>query len=246
MDTAHRACGRCGCTTPDSLTWSNTCLTSIARTATRPRSWTATWPTSKACTRPWKVGSPTSSDVVDPHTIDADYLPWLASWVGGVVEPDWEPVRKRLFVRFAARMFTRRGTPRGFSRRSAWRLTRARPRRSSTSRRAAIRFDVRVVEAFRNPVLRASSSAIPTTRRVRATPHRGAVAVDRWRLGVAAALAAVPGRAVPNARDGPEPSRRGGLGYLVEAVGAPPLPGAHPAAAAAAPDGATSFGASWP
>ena len=51
--------------------------------------------------------------LVDPKTIDAEYLPWLASWVGAVVEPDWEPARKRLFVRYAARMFTRRGTPRG-------------------------------------------------------------------------------------------------------------------------------------
>jgi phage tail-like protein len=51
--------------------------------------------------------------LVDPETIDTEFLPWLASWVGAVVEPDWEPARQRLLVRHAAQMFTRRGTQRG-------------------------------------------------------------------------------------------------------------------------------------
>ena len=87
--------------------------------------------------------------LVDPTTLDAEYLPWLASWLGATVEPDWEPARVRLFVRFAARMFTRRGTPRGLA--EAIRLA-TDPCPSERIFDVTCRgrpFDVRVVEAFR-------------------------------------------------------------------------------------------------
>jgi phage tail-like protein len=87
--------------------------------------------------------------LVDPQTIDAAYLPWLAEWVGGVVEPDWEAARKRLFVRHAAQMFTRRGTPRGLL--EASRLaTHPSPTEAIFDTSAGSDpFGVRVVERFR-------------------------------------------------------------------------------------------------
>ena len=87
--------------------------------------------------------------LVDPETIDAEYLPWLASWVGAVVEPDWEPARQRLLVRHAAQMFTRRGTQRGLV--EAIQLaTHPCPTDAIFEQGAATgAFDVRIVESFR-------------------------------------------------------------------------------------------------
>lgn len=51
--------------------------------------------------------------LIDPRTTDPDYLDWLASWVGGVLDPDWEETRRRLFIRYATRLYGRRGTRRG-------------------------------------------------------------------------------------------------------------------------------------
>jgi phage tail-like protein len=84
-----------------------------------------------------------------PQTIDAEYLPWLAAWVGGVVEPDWEPDRTRLFVRFAAQLYSRRGTARGLL--EAIRLA-THPCPSEAIFEPSARsgpFDIRVVERFR-------------------------------------------------------------------------------------------------
>jgi phage tail-like protein len=87
--------------------------------------------------------------LLDPETIDTEFLPWLASWVGAVVEPDWEPTRQRLLVRHAAQMFTRRGTERGVI--EAIRLaTHPCPTEAIFQPGAATgAFDVRIVESFR-------------------------------------------------------------------------------------------------
>ncbi len=49
-------------------------------------------------------------------TADAELLPWLASWLGGVIDPDWEEARRRLFVRYAVELFGQRGTHDGLIR----------------------------------------------------------------------------------------------------------------------------------
>ncbi len=87
--------------------------------------------------------------VLDPTTIDAEFLPWLASWIGATIEPDWDDARTRLFVRHAARMFTRRGTQRGMI--EAIRLA-THPCPTDEifdNATSAYPFDVRIVEAFR-------------------------------------------------------------------------------------------------
>lgn len=87
--------------------------------------------------------------LVDPSTLDAEFLPWLASWIGATVEPDWDDARTRLFVRHAAQMFTRRGTSRGMI--EAIRLaTHPCPGDEIFESATAVdAFDVRIVEAFR-------------------------------------------------------------------------------------------------
>lgn len=67
----------------------------------------------------------------DPRSTPAEALDWLASWLGLTLDPLWEtinqrlqtgtattttqtaPDRRRLFIRFATRLFTRRGTADG-------------------------------------------------------------------------------------------------------------------------------------
>ncbi len=86
--------------------------------------------------------------LLDPDTTDPDYLEWLASWVGGVLDPDWEEERRRLFVRHAARLFTRRGTRRGLL--EAIRLvTDECPTDAIFADDADTPFGVRIVESFR-------------------------------------------------------------------------------------------------
>ncbi len=49
----------------------------------------------------------------DPGAAPADGLGWLGEWLGAVLDPDWDEDRRRLFLRHAAELFSRRGTPRG-------------------------------------------------------------------------------------------------------------------------------------
>jgi phage tail-like protein len=57
--------------------------------------------------------SQTSFDV---GAVDAEFLPWLASWLGIVLDSDWEEARRRLFLRHAVELFRQRGTRRGLVR----------------------------------------------------------------------------------------------------------------------------------
>jgi phage tail-like protein len=88
----------------------------------------------------------------DAGTVDQEFLPWLASWLGGVVDPEWEEARRRLFVRYAVELFRQRGTHDGLIR--AVRLaTDACPddrifARDTPGGAAGQPFGVRVVEQF--------------------------------------------------------------------------------------------------
>jgi phage tail-like protein len=63
--------------------------------------------------------------LLDARSAPTDALDWLAGWVGVVFDPAWQQInqrrqtgsspgdRRRLFIRFAVRLFTRRGTADG-------------------------------------------------------------------------------------------------------------------------------------
>lgn len=48
--------------------------------------------------------------ILDPRIAPDDYLPWLAGWLGTLLDPAWDERRRRLFLRYAARLFPWRGT----------------------------------------------------------------------------------------------------------------------------------------
>lgn len=47
---------------------------------------------------------------IDPSVAPADFVTWLGSWVGVVLEEDWPLDRRRRFVAAAADLYARRGT----------------------------------------------------------------------------------------------------------------------------------------
>lgn len=49
----------------------------------------------------------------DHRTVPDEALEWLAGWLGAVLDPTWDEVRRRLFLAHAAELYRRRGTPRG-------------------------------------------------------------------------------------------------------------------------------------
>lgn len=84
----------------------------------------------------------------DVTTLDAEYLDWLAGWLGAVVDSGWEQARVRLFLRHAVTLFRRRGTPRGLV--EAVRLaTDPRPDSSIFAASNPSPFSVRIVESYR-------------------------------------------------------------------------------------------------
>ncbi len=58
-----------------------------------------------------RVGS--RSEIVDPVRADPKFLPWLASWLGFVLDERIPVTRRRIFLRRAVELFRWRGTVRG-------------------------------------------------------------------------------------------------------------------------------------
>ena len=52
----------------------------------------------------------------DVDTVPSEYLGWLASWVGIILDPEWEDWRKRLFLSRAVSLYRESGTIRGLLR----------------------------------------------------------------------------------------------------------------------------------
>lgn len=52
---------------------------------------------------------------LDPRTTPADFLDWLASWVGVTLDPDWPDARRRALVANTVELYRWRGTVRGLA-----------------------------------------------------------------------------------------------------------------------------------
>ncbi|HWS48190.1 MAG TPA: phage tail protein I [Acidimicrobiia bacterium] len=50
---------------------------------------------------------------VDPIICPDDFLPWLAGWVGVIIDENWPIERQRAFIQSAVQLFRTRGTLRG-------------------------------------------------------------------------------------------------------------------------------------
>ncbi|MEL6998482.1 MAG: phage tail protein [Pseudomonadota bacterium] len=57
----------------------------------------------------------TAEGLIDTRSTPPDYLDWLAGWLGGTLEPDWDEARRRLFIDNAELMFRWRGTVPGLT-----------------------------------------------------------------------------------------------------------------------------------
>jgi phage tail-like protein len=53
---------------------------------------------------------------VDPHLCPEDFLPWLAGWVGMLLDENWPVEQQRAFVASAWQVYRYRGTVRGLER----------------------------------------------------------------------------------------------------------------------------------
>ncbi len=49
----------------------------------------------------------------DPYRTDPDFLPWLASWVALVLDPDWDESKRRELIAKAVDLYRYRGTVKG-------------------------------------------------------------------------------------------------------------------------------------
>lgn len=49
----------------------------------------------------------------DIRATPPEFLDWLASWFGVVLDPSWDEERKRIFIKYAMELFNRRGTIKG-------------------------------------------------------------------------------------------------------------------------------------
>ena len=53
---------------------------------------------------------------LDPMTTDADFLPWLSSWVALTLRADWSETTQRTFLHEIVSLYRLRGTPAGLQR----------------------------------------------------------------------------------------------------------------------------------
>ena len=53
--------------------------------------------------------------VLDPHTMPADLLPWVASWLDLTLNENWPEERRRALIRAASELYRWRGTRQGLS-----------------------------------------------------------------------------------------------------------------------------------
>jgi len=94
-------------------------------------------------------------ELFDPRTIPAEYLDWLGTWMGIVLDGTWSDRTKRLVLSHAAEMFRERGTPDGIIRAIRLMLDACpddslfddSPRCTSCNQRGSL-FSVRIVERF--------------------------------------------------------------------------------------------------
>lgn len=54
--------------------------------------------------------------LLDAQTAPAEFLDWLAGWLGLSLDPTWDTERRRLLLRYASRLFRQRGTAAGMVR----------------------------------------------------------------------------------------------------------------------------------
>ncbi|MDX1655227.1 MAG: beta-galactosidase, partial [Candidatus Competibacteraceae bacterium] len=54
-----------------------------------------------------------AQQLLDSRTAPAEYLDWLAGWLGALLDPDWDEARRRLFIDHIELLFRWRGTPLG-------------------------------------------------------------------------------------------------------------------------------------
>jgi phage tail-like protein len=47
---------------------------------------------------------------LDPRTAPSGFLPWLASWFGILLQPEWSDAQRRAFIKQAHFLFARQGT----------------------------------------------------------------------------------------------------------------------------------------
>jgi phage tail-like protein len=132
-----------------------------------------------------------AQQLYDVRTVDADYLPWLASWLGVALEHDWDEARRRLFIDHLPQLFRERGTRAGMLRMIRL-ATDACPSHAlfEDCGCSAGAFGARIVEAFQTRRAAAVALGDPTElagprvvpEGARWTPAQGAAALHaRWR-----------------------------------------------------------------
>jgi phage tail-like protein len=87
------------------------------------------------------------SALFDPRTAPPEALDWLACWLGIALDPLWDEAQRRFFIRHAAELYRRRGTPAGIE--AALRLyLEPAPGEDLLDLRCVGRGEVRLVERF--------------------------------------------------------------------------------------------------
>jgi phage tail-like protein len=157
----------------------------------------------------------------DVRTVDGEYLPWLASWLGVVLEADWEDERRRLFIDHLPELFRLRGTRAGLLLMIRLAID-ACPSHALFETgcgcgcdAATAAFTPRIVESFLTRRIPAVTLGDPSEP----DGPRAVDAGDRWTPAEGAAALHARWRAFLQERHGPQPA----------SVRFPPLPPADPA-----------------